>query len=306
MEIPTLNQSPVTFRSSDHTYWLVEKQLQGITSTLVRRAYPDTYKCPEGYTEEQWQEVLANAAAKGSNMHETIELYDEIGATSDLPELMSYIKIKQENDLTVLATEYLVSDEERYATAIDKVMMTPDGGIILVDLKHTSSLHIENVTLQLSICKRWFEKLNPGLNVKDIYAMWLRDDKSRFVRLTPWADELIDALIDADTNGYPFDITMTYGELPQRVYDVQEYLRWLDNDVKTKTEELKTIKERLCAMMLDRGIKKFTTDVLQMTTVTPKPKKTFDSKTFAAEHPDLYEQYVYESDVKPSIKITFK
>lgn len=306
MKIPTLNQSPVTFRSSDHTYWLGEKQLQGITSTLVRKAYPDTYKCPEGYTEEQWQEVLANAAAKGSNMHETIELYDEIGATSDLPELMSYIKIKQENDLTALATEYVVSDEERYATAIDKVMMTPDGGIILIDLKRTSTLHLENVTLQQSICKRWFEKLNPHLQVSDIYVMWLREDKSRFERLTPWADELLDDLIKADVNDYRFDIRDTYGDVPQRVYEVQSYLKWLDEDVKKKTEELKAIKDRLCAMMLEKGIRKFTTDVLQMTTVTPKPKKAFDSKTFASDHPELYEQYVHESEVKPSIRITFK
>lgn len=59
-------------------------------------------------------------------------------------------------------------------------------------------------------------------------------------------------------------------------------------------------------MMLERGIKSFTTPTLKMTTVTPKPKKTFDSKAFAAEHRDLYEQYVKESEVKPSVRITYK
>ena len=89
MEIPVLNQSPVTFRSEDHTYWLGEKELKGVTSTLIKRAFPNTYAKPDRYTEEEWQEVLANAAAKGSNIHETIELHDELGIVSDLPELQS-------------------------------------------------------------------------------------------------------------------------------------------------------------------------------------------------------------------------
>ena len=121
MELPVLKQSPVRFESETHRYYLGEKELQGVTSTLVHRAFPDTYRKPDNYTEEQWQEILANAAAKGSNMHETIELYDELGVTSDLPELQSYIRIKQEQGLTVLATEYVVSDEKHYATAIDKI-----------------------------------------------------------------------------------------------------------------------------------------------------------------------------------------
>jgi len=306
MEIPVLNQSPVTFRSEDHTYWLGKKELQGITSTLIRRAFPDTYKRPERYTEEEWQEVLANAAAKGSNVHETIELHDELGIVSDLPELQSYIRIKQENKLSVVATEYVVSDEKHYATAVDKVMMRPDGGIILVDFKRTSSKHYENVALQLSICKRFFEMQNPDLKVSGCFLMWLRDEKSEFTQLPVWADEMLDNLIEADINDQSFDVTTTYGDLPQKVYDVQTYLYELEELVKTKTEELKRIKDGLCQLMLERNIKSFTTPVLKMTTVTPKPRETFDAKTFAAEHPDLYKQYVKKGEVKASVRITYK
>lgn len=306
MEIPRLKLSPVKFDSSAHKYWLKDKELKGITSTLIKRAYPDTYKKPDKYTEEEWKQILANAAAKGSNMHETIELHDELGVVSDLPELQSYIRVKKDYNLQVVATEYVVSDEENYATAIDKVLMRPDGGIILVDFKRTYDLHIDNVTLQQSFCKRWFEKLNPDIKVAAIYVLWMRDDKARFEELTPWADEPLDELIEADLNDKSFDIQKTFGELPARVYEVQEYLSQLDAEVKEKTEKLKQIKDGLCKMMLDRGIKKFSTDILQMTTVAPKPKKSFDSKTFAAEHPDLYEKYLKESEVSPSIRITYK
>ena len=301
-----LVQSPVRFDSESHTYWLGEKELKGITQTLVHRAFPDTYKKPEGYSEEEWEEVLNNAATKGTQMHQTIELYDELGVTSDLPELQSYIRIKEENKLTVLATEYLVSDEENFATAIDKVMMTPEGEIIIIDFKRTSVKHYDNVALQLSICKRFFEKQNPNLKVAGCYLMWLRDEKSEFKRMSVWADEMLDELIEAELHDKEFDIMQTYGNLPQKVADVQDYLRQLEEEVKTKSEELKQIKDGLCQMMLERGIKSFSTDKMKMTTVTPKPRETFDTKAFQMTHPDLYKSFIKVGESKPSVRITYK
>jgi len=304
MERPILQQSPVTFRSDDHTYWLGDKELKGVTSTLVNRAYPDTYKKPDIYTDEQWEEVLANAAAKGSNMHETIELHDELGVVSDLPELQSYIRIKQENGLTVLATEYVVSDESHYATAVDKVMMKPDGSIILVDFKRTYQLHIDNVTVQQSICKRFFEKQNPGLKVAGIYVMWLRDDKSRFEELTPWADEALDALIDADIKGEDFDIAKTYGDLPMQFASVENEVARLEKQVKELQERQKTLKEGLYSLMEEAGVKSWTGSKVRLTRVLPTKKTTFDSKGFKEKHPDLFKEFSKETVSAGSLRIT--
>ena len=304
MEIPVLNQSPVTFRSEDHTYWLGEKELQGVTSTLIRRAFPNTYAKPDRYTEEEWNEVLANAAAKGSNVHETIELHDELGIVSDLPELQSYIRIKQENNLTVIATEYVVSDEKHYATAVDKVMMRPDGGIILIDFKRTFDLHIDNVTLQQSICKRWFEKLNPDLKVAAIYVMWLRDDKSKFVELTPWADEAIDLLIDADQKDETFDIAKAYGNLPIQFASVENEVARLEKQVKELQERQKTLKEGLYTLMEEAGVKSWTGSKVKLTRVLPTTKTSFDSKAFKEAHPDLFKEFSKESTSAGSLRIT--
>ena len=304
MERPTLQQSPVTFRSDDHTYWLGDKELKGVTSTLVNRAYPDTYKKPDNYTDEQWEEVLANAAAKGSNMHETIELHDELGVVSDLPELQSYIRIKQENGLTVLATEYVVSDESHYATAVDKVMMKPDGSIILVDFKRTYQLHIDNVTVQQSICKRFFEKQNPGLKVAGIYVMWLRDDKSRFEELTPWADEALDALIDADIKGEDFDIAKTYGDLPVKFAEVETEVAFIERQVKQMQERQKQLKEGLYALMEQNNVKSWTGSKVRLTRVLPTKKTTFDSKGFKEKHSDLFKEFSKETVSAGSLRIT--
>lgn len=302
--LPELKQSPVTFDSQAHRYRLGDKELKGITSTLVSRAYPDTYKKPDNYTEEEWQRILSNAAAKGSVVHETIELHDELGIDSDLPELQSYIRIKQEHGLIVLATEYVVSDEKNYATAVDKVLVRPDGGIILVDFKRTYSLHLENVTLQQSICKRFFERQNPDLKVAGIYVMWLRDDKYRFEELTPWADEALDLLIDADMKDLPFDIQQTYGSLPQKFAEVEAEVARLELAVKAAQERQKELKQGLYDLMAEHDIKSWTGSRVRLTRVLPSKKTTFDSKTFKAEHPDLFSQYSKESTAAGSLRIT--
>lgn len=302
--LPELKQSPVTFDSKEHKYWLGDKELKGITTTLVNRAYPNTYRKPDNYTEEQWQEILANAAAKGSVVHETIELHDELGVMSDLPELQSYIRIKQENNLMVLATEYVVSDEKHYATAVDKVLMRPDGGIILVDFKRTYDLHIENVTLQQSICKRFFERQNPDLKVAAIYVMWLRDDKSRFEELTPWADEALDLLIDSDLRDMPFDIQQTYGTLPAKFAEVEAEVARLEIAVKAAQERQKELKQGLYELMEQNNIKSWTGSRVKLTRVLPTTKTSLDTKALKAEMPEVYKKYSKESTAAGSLRIT--
>ena len=299
-----LKKSPVRFVSDGHKYYLGGKELQGITSTLIKKAYPDTYKKPSNYTDEEWQVVLDNAAAKGSNMHETIELYDELGVESDLPELQSYIRIKEENNLTVLATEYVVSDEEHYATAIDKVMQTKDGDVILVDFKRTYTLHIDDVTLQQSICKRWFEQLNPGLKVAGIYVLWMRDDKVRFERLSPWADEMLDMLIKAAISGETFDITNTYGDLPVMFAQVEDEVARLELSIKEAQERQKELKQGLYELMEQHNVKSFTGSRVKLTRVLPTESTTFDSKEFKVDHPDIYKEYCKKTQKAGSLRIT--
>ena len=304
MEIPVLKQSPVTFKSDTHQYFLGDKELKGITSTLVHRAYPKTYERPAHYTEDEWQAVLANAAAKGSNMHETIELYDELGAMSDLPELQSYIRIKEENHLTVLATEYIVSDEKEYATAVDKVMMTEDGHIILVDFKRTSQLHIENVTCQQSICKRFFEKQNPELHVAGIYVLWLREDKAKFELLTPWADEALDLLFEADKKNEEFDITKIYGNLPVMFAEVESEIANIEEQVKYMQDRQKTLRDGLYSLMEEHNVKSWSGSKVKLTRVLPTESETFDSKALKEAEPEVYKKYIKKTKRAGSLKVT--
>lgn len=304
MTIQTLAKSPVEFFPEEHKYLLNGKELKGVTSTLVKRVFP--LKTPDGMTDEEWQLRLNNAAERGSKVHEIIERYENDFDMCDAPELYGYLEERDSHGLTHVASEYLVSDEKHYASKIDHVFADQDGGIVIVDIKTNYTPPYEKTALQLSIYKWLFELQNPKLKVSKCAMIWLREDKHEYKELTPWAAEMVDELVQADINDLPFDIQKTYGDLPAKVFDVQVYLRKLEEDVKQKTEELKAIKEGLCRMMLEKNIKTFSTDVMQMTTVTPKPRETFDSKSFAKDYPDLYKEYVKTSEVKPSVRITYK
>lgn len=303
MTIPTLAKSPVVFYPEEHKYMFGDKELKGVTSTLVKRVYP--IKTPDGMTEEEWQLKLNNAAERGTKVHEIIERYEDNFDMCDAPELYGYLEEKTNNSLTHVASEYLISDEKHYASKIDHVFVDQDGGIVIVDIKTNYTPPYEKTALQLSIYKWLFERQNPKLKVSKCAMIWLRESKHEYRELTPWAEEMVDELIQADINDLPFDIHKTYGDLPAKVFDVQVYLKKLEQEVKVKTEELKAIKDGLCLMMLERNIKTFSTDVMKMTTVTPKPRETFDAKAFAKDHPDLYREYVKISEVKPSVRITF-
>lgn len=292
-----LKPSGVRFVSDTHQYFLGDVELQGITSTLVNRAFPNDYKdIPE--------DVLRRAAERGSNVHETIELYEDLGAMSDLPELRSYCTIMDENKLEHIASEYIVTDRVRYASAIDHVFVDKDGGIVIADVKTTYEKHYEKVALQLSIYKRFFELQNPGLKVAKCALIWLRGEAYEYRELMPWADEVLDMLFDADKNDKVFDIQAIYGDLPAQFASVEEEVARLEIAVKAAQERQKELKQGLYDLMESHNLKSFTGSRVKLTRVLPTESTTFDSKAFKADHKDLYEQYTKKTTKAGSLRIT--
>lgn len=309
MELPQLNQSRVVFDAEHHTYMLDGKYLNGVTSTLVKRAYPNTYPVPEGMTEEQWEEKLRQAAAKGTAIHQAIELYEDLGVESELPELQNYKLIKEDNGFVNLASEYLVSDEKDYASAIDHVWFQPETKeIVLIDVKRTAEIHEPEVTCQTSVYKRFFLQQNPHL--KDykisIAVLWLRGEKMEFRFLRPLADEIVDALIEADKKDEVFDIQQHYGDLPVKFADAEDMIARLDAELKEKKAQYEKLTKGLFDLMVENGVQKFTGSKIQLTITKPTKRESFDKDAFKHDNPELYEHYKCFTDVKSSLRITFK
>ena len=295
-----LVKSKVRFDEEQHRYFLDEKELSGITGTLIKKAFPDTYKgIPDA--------VLAKAAERGSVVHQNLELFDTV-CNSDinimpsvLPEIKDYNEMLISYGLHHVDSEYLVTDNENFASAIDKVLADNEGNIYLADIKTTATLHYDNVSLQLSIYAKWFEEQNPDLKVKEIVCMWFKNGQSKFQPLPRVSDEQIDELINAyltDDAEYQYKV-----EVPEQFSALEQEYRLITarmDALKIKQDDLK---EQIMKMMETNKQKSIKTNIGSYSYVAATTKKTFDTKLFKDTEPEHYEYYLKETTTKPSIRI---
>lgn len=296
----SLNVPKVTFIEETHQYFIGKKELQGVTGTLIKKAFPDTYKnIPES--------VLKKAAERGGLIHNTFETFCSIFDAdikqypNPTEELQAFHSMLVAYDLHYVASEYLVTDGENFASAIDGIFADSEGNIYLVDYKTTATLHYDNVSLQLSIYAKWFEEQNPDLKVKEIVCMWFKNGQSKFQPLPRVSDEQIDELINAylaDDAEYQYKV-----EVPEQFSALEQEFRLITARVdalKIKQDELK---EKIMKMMEDNKQKSVKTQFASYSYVAATTKKTFDTKLFKDTEPDHYEHYLKETTTKPSIII---
>lgn len=295
-----LVKSKVRFDEEHHRYFLGEKELSGITGTLIKKAFPDTYKgIPDA--------VLAKAAERGSVVHQNLELFDTI-CNSDinimpsvLPEVKDYNEMLISYGLHHVDSEYLVTDNENFASAIDKVLADNEGNIYLADIKTTATLHYDNVSLQLSIYAKWFEEQNPDLKVKEIVCMWFKNGQSKFQPLPRVADYQIDDLINAylaDDAEYQYKV-----EAPEQFSALEQEYRLVSARMDVLKIKQDDLKEQMMKMMEANKQKSIKTNIGSYSYVAATTKKTFDTKLFKDTEPDHYEHYLKETTTKPSIRI---
>ena len=296
----TLNVPKVTFIEESHQYFIGKKELKGVTGTLIKKAFPDTYKnIPES--------VLMKAAERGGLIHNTFETFCSI-FDADLKqypnpteELLAFHSMLVAFDLHYVASEYLVTDGENFASAIDGIFSDSEGNIYLVDYKTTATLHYDNVSLQLSIYAKWFEEQNPDLKVKEIVCMWFKNGQSKFQPLPRVSDYQIDDLINAylaDDTEYQYKV-----EVPEQFSALEQEYRLVSarmDDLKIKQDDLK---EQMMKMMEANKQKSIKTNIGSYSYVESTTKRTLDMKLFKQKYPNAYEKLTKVSISKPSIRI---
>lgn len=296
----TLNEPKVTFVEESHQYFIGNKELKGVTGTLIKKAFPDTYKnIPES--------VLMKAAERGGLIHNTFETFCSIfdadikkypNPTEEIQALHSMLVAY---DLNYVASEYLVTDGENFASAIDGIFADNEGNIYLADYKTTATLHYDNVSLQLSIYAKWFEEQNPDLKVKEIVCMWFKNGQSKFQPLPRVSDEQIDELISAyltDDTDYQYKV-----EVPEQFSALEQEYRLITARIDAMKIVQDGLKEKIMKMMEDNKQKSIKTNIGSYSYVEATTKKTFDMKLFKDTEPEHYEYYLKETATKPSLRI---
>lgn len=289
-----LAKCAVEFNQEKHEYWLDGKQLQGVTGILERRLFPDKYKFVS-------KEKMQESAERGSFIHEQIELADSLGVNPDVQEVQNYLRLKAEHGYKTLESEYLVSDNENYASSIDIVLADKEAdGVILADIKTTSKFDKESVSWQLSIYAYFFEMMNPNVNIKRLIGIWLREDIARFIEVQRKPVELVKELLHADINDMPFTWA---SEIPDYVSIEEESIIALSQRKAEIEEELEAIKADLMQRMAADGKKSIDTGKVLITIKAASVQRRFDSKQLMADNEDLYNKYLKETNVKESLTL---
>lgn len=289
---------PVLFDQEQHTYTntLTGVKLKGITSTLLHRVFPDKYK---GIP----QHILENAAARGTRVHEEIELAETIGVEPTTPEAKAYLKLKAECGLKLIESEYTVSDLKNYATNLDGVYDVEENIVDIADYKTTSKLDKESLSWQLSIGAYLLERNNPHVKVRRLLGIWLRGEIAEIIEVERHTDSEVEALIEADINDIPFDWSPAF---PDYITENETALCVLGRKIKELTEQYEAVKSEVLEKMVENNDKSFDTGNILITVIAPSTRETFDSKRFKAENEDIYNEYIKTTKTKESLKITLR
>lgn len=287
-----MKQSPVIFNKEDHTYKLGENFLQGITGILSKHLFQDKYDNVPDF-------VLERAASRGTFVHECCELIDTLGIIPDNIEAQNYIKLKEEHGLNTIANEYIVSDEEHFASAIDVVL----SDYSLADIKTTAQFDNEYVSWQLSIYAYLFELQNPDLKANKLYGIWLRNEKAELIEVEKKPKELIKELLRCEVEGELFVSPLQKITTPARIYEVEKFLIDLETQAKEIETKRKELLDGILKEMEKANVDKWETGKIRLTRRKATTSERFDSKAFKKFNPDLYSQFAKISPVKSSITL---
>lgn len=131
------------------------------------------------------KEVLNRAAQLGSTMHKQIEDYEQQGIVSDSKECRNYIFLKKHYKWVCKANErpiVLFYQGRPIAAGRLDMILEKDGRLFIGDLKRTSVLYKEYVTLQTNLYRIGYQECY-GETIEGLCVIHLREDKRKFVEL---------------------------------------------------------------------------------------------------------------------------
>ena len=301
-----LKDSGVLFNKELHEYWLDGKQLSGITGMLQRQLFPNEF---EGIPESKINE----AARYGTEVHESIEMFDSFWINDGTQEVLDYITICNENNLVHERSEYTVTDGENWASNIDKVYRTSDDTFSLGDIKTYRTMtpaKLEKARWQLSIYAYFFELQNTGAKVEKLFIIHLRnkekadgtfDHVAEILPVERIPNDICKGLLDADLQGKQF--TNPYS-IPDKYKEQEGYIRRLIQTKNETEEELSRIKSEILGDMEAMGVRTWETGTMRLTRKLPGVRISFNAAKFKEDHPDIdFTPYERTSNVSGSLLI---
>ena len=290
-------ENKIIFDKENHEYILDGKKLPSVTQILEQTIFADKYCNID-------EEVLKKAADKGTLVHKEIEDYIKRDALGFTDELYNFITIKEDNKLSDLKSEVIVHNNE-IAGTIDIIAIKGGKGQqkqnILADIKTTCKLDKEYVSWQLSFYAYLYENMY-NEKIDELYAIWLRDEKYKFIKVERKNEKQINDVLVAFKNGLKMDFSTSTLQTISKETQINfcTYMK----QIKAIEEKTAEIKEAILKEMEERGISKIDLGDITITYKAPSTKTSVDSKKLKED--GIYDKYTKTSNVKSSILIKVK
>ena len=301
-----LKDSGVIFNAENHTYFLGDKFLSGVTPVLQRQFYPTEF---EGIPKH----IVDAAAEYGTGVHASCEDFDANWNNDGTVEVQDYIQICKDYNLTHEASEYTVTDGKDYASQIDKVYRVSDDTFDLGDIKTYGQMtadKLEKARWQLSIYAYFFEKQNKGAKVGRLFVIHLRnkqkkdgtfDHISEIIFVSRISPDICEDLLATDLKGEQF--INPYG-IPEEYSSQEAIIRELIQTKAAIEEKLNGIKAKILRDMELKNVRTWATDTMRLTRKLPTQRSSFNLALFKTDHPEFdYDQYMRVSEVSGSLSI---
>jgi len=284
------------FDTKTHTYIDNNKILISCTELLKKHHLAPTY-------EKVDSEILKLASERGTLIHKEIEDYIKQGERGFTRELENFIKETQRQEIEPLESEQLLHNDIVAGTC-DFLYKDKDNKLHRADFKTTSTIHKDYVSWQLSL----YDYLDT--TKANYFEVW-HFDKDGYLTIKQVAPKPIveiEKLLNAERNGEIYQSeTMELSE--KEINEISMLLNVIDTAKKNMEyaeNQLATLRDSIKEQMENRGIKAIKNENFTITYKAPTTRQTIDSAKLKVEQPDIYSQYLKETNIKSSIEIKLK
>ena len=275
------------------------KQYVGITSTLLNFALGDAYA---GWSGQQAANRDA-AAERGHNVHEDIQNMCEAGLDPLTLEGWNFRNYAKEHGWTIIANEYIVDDDQSFASAIDLLFLDANGDLCIGDIKtyaaSTAKAKKNRTSLQCSIYK-WMFNLHNEYEIKHLYEVRLREDECEVTELPLVAEDRVIELVEAYRNE---DKKYVYTPTPDWYYDIEmQYLELARQKAEIEAE-MESLKENIHKLMILENMTSVRGTSTNVSIVKGRTTTKFDEARYKQDHPEEAIDYMVQTfDTKAFLK----
>jgi hypothetical protein len=187
-----INGYSLEFDEDTHTY-LVDGVIVPSVTQIVKKQFGKMY-------ENVPPAVLKRASERGLAVHEAIETYCKTGEKVEMEELNGFIRLVEQNKITVLANEVpvlFVKERPLFAGRLDMYIEKQganDGDFAIADIKTTYRLDNSYLGYQLNLYRVAFEQ-SYKMDITKLYGMHLRDKTAKLVEI-PINDFLVREVLE--------------------------------------------------------------------------------------------------------------